>query len=99
MLKIELDRDIVISYDEISQINSAINDFSTYYTNKISAYLSILDIVISDGISSGAVHENLTLFKGFAEKLKDEVPGFCKTLIEINNELINEFDIADDCSF
>lgn len=96
---IELDRDIIISYDEISNINASVKDFSDYYIDKISTYVSILDSIISDGISSGAVHENLSLFKNLAEKLKDEVPEFCNTLIELNNELINELDMADDCSF
>lgn len=91
----QLNRDIVINDEELETINTIASNFSKQYTEKLSTYLKIMQLVTQDGIPSGTIHDNLILFTENAAKLKDEIEKSCTTLIESNKNMISELDRAD----
>lgn len=98
-MAVELEQDIVISDGEIDDINKLIENFSKYHSDKIEAYLSILDNIILNGIPEGIIHDNLLLFKDAAQELSGEVEELLSALISSNIQMIKDLDEADDYLF
>ena len=98
-MSIDLGRDIVISDDELNQLNQNIISYFEYYTNKLKEYISIIDSLASKGIPSGVVHDNLEIYIESANKLNVEIAQLKDTITKSNIKLIEDLDIADDCLF
>lgn len=98
-MSIDLGRDIVISDDELNQLNQNIISYFEYYTNKLKEYISIIDSLASKGISSGVVHDNLEIYIESANKLNVEIAQLKDIITKSNIKLIEDLDIADDCLF
>lgn len=98
-MSIDLGRDIVISDDELNQLNQNIISYFEYYTNKLKEYISIIDSLASKGIPSGVVHDNLEIYIESANKLNVEIAQLKDIITKSNIKLIEDLDIADDCLF
>ena len=66
-----LDYDIVVHDDACGETGAEFKDISDKFTSYLNTYISILERILSDGIPSGKVHNNL-------EKFLESVNGWRK---------------------
>lgn len=98
-MSIELGRDVVIDDNEINELNGNIENYFDYYINKLKEYINIVGSLASNGIPSGAVHDNIEIYIESAKKLEDEILDLRDIIIKSNNALIEDLDNADDYLF
>lgn len=90
-----LDYDIVVHDDACGEAGAEFKDISDKFTSYLDTYSSILERILSDGIPSGKVHNNLEKFLESVNGLKNQIGDIADKAQKCSNDFVEDMDKAD----
>lgn len=90
-----LDYDIIVNDDACSVAGKEYKDMADKFNTYLNTYSGILQRILSDGIPSGKVHNNLQKFSESVDTLKDQIGDLADTAEKCANNFVSDMDKAD----
>ena len=89
-------KDGYIEIDETTRDSiEEFKDISDKFTSYLDTYSSILERILSDGIPSGKVHNNLEKFLESVNELKNQIGDIADKAQKCSNDFVDDMDKAD----
>lgn len=91
----DIEYDLIVNDENCEAIGKEYIRRAENFENMLSQYETILTKLLSDGIKSGRVHENLKLYSEAVATLKEEVNELATKAQSCNTGFITDMDTAD----
>ena len=91
----DLDHDFILRDIEYKRFKEQSNAFAAGLEETLDGYLSIIDSVLTYGVSSGRVHEAVVTYRGYVARLLDMTRGLGEWLDRLIDDFIKSVEQAD----
>lgn len=90
-----LDYDIIVNDDACMKAAQEYKNMADKFNTYLATYSDIIERILSDGISSGKVHNNLEEFSKSIDALKNQITDLSDTAEKCANGFVADMDKAD----